>query len=142
MTFDYIEKNPLNEATKEAYWVISNLIETAGMELRIELTREYDLGKKLANMLKQVTNVPKLWKIVLFSIEKIMQIEEFFQETSEFHPIYSFDLAGGIDCLHDLELGPNTEIFSVSQKILDFISQRTKSEMIDMQNENVGNIHF
>jgi hypothetical protein len=140
--FAYIKENPINDAWKEAYWVIWNMIETCGTELRIELVKQYNLGDNLGYMLRQVKNIPNVWKVVLFSIEKVLQTESYFHESWTQHPMYAFESAGGIDCLHELQTGPNTEIYSISNKILVFIEERSKGEVIDMQNENVGNIQF
>jgi hypothetical protein len=141
-TLAFIKENPMNDAWKEAYWVIWNMIEACGMELRIELTKQYDLGEKLGYMLKRVNNIPNLWTLVLFSLVKLFQTELYFEESWNERPIYSFMIAGGINCLNDLMSRSSTVIFLTSRKILQLIWKRFKEEIINIKHEKVDNIHL
>lgn len=93
------------------------MIETSSTDLRIELAKKYDLASRLADMLKVSKDSPKISKIVLISIDRILAVSDYILDEDK-NPRFCFELSGGLDIWEQLQLTPNVEIFSLSQKLL------------------------
>lgn len=96
MVLETIDKSQFDDACREAFWCICNMIESSSTELRIVLVKKYNLAARLADMLKLSKDSPKLSKIVLISIDKILSVSNYILDEDE-NPRVCFELAGGVD---------------------------------------------
>lgn len=108
----------MNDVMKEAYWCIGNLIEKIGTEKRIELIKKHKLIKLVTHMLQESTSQVKVIKILLICINKLLKTSIYFVDNCPDEPRYAFQCEGGVDIIEDLQKTPNTEIFSLTQKLL------------------------
>lgn len=115
---DRIANAQFNDVTREAYWVICNFIETANPEMRITLIRDYNITSRLVYMLKEATTTPKILKICLISTMKILDLSQYFENQKEHDPRETFEVEGGVDVCEHLQTSPNTEIFTLAQRLL------------------------
>jgi len=69
-------------------------------------------------MLRESTNQVKLIKILIVSINQLLNTSTHFLENSHDEPRYAFQWEGGVDIVEDLQKTPNTEIFAITQKLL------------------------
>lgn len=96
MVLEFIEKSQFDDTCREGFWCICNMIETSSTDLRIELAKKYDLASRLADMLKVSKDSPKISKIVLISIDRILAVSDYILDEDK-NPRFCFELSGGLD---------------------------------------------
>lgn len=116
--FDYIDTHALNDVAREAYWCVCNCVEMSNVDQRIELIKDKNLTARVAMMLKECKQNPKITKIVLICVEKVLDCSKFFPNKANDNPRITFELEGGIETLEELQSSPNIEVFSIAQKIV------------------------
>ena len=79
---EYINNNPFNAVTKEAFWVVCNTIEKSDTEMKLDLIRKHNIASELPNMIDDCKNEMKILKIVLVASHKILSLHTFFPKVS------------------------------------------------------------
>lgn len=80
------------------------------------MIREHEVIKKLVAMLKESKTNTKVLKVVILCIDKLLKTDPWF--VNDEGPRLTFETEGGVDILEDLQTSPNTEIFSLCQRVL------------------------
>ena len=113
---DVLANSPFDQIWREATWALSNTIESSSIELRIQIEKKYTISKYIAMMLTTAQDNTKMQKIIIITLNKILDIDEYI--IGESGPKATFQEFGGVDTLENLQTKPNLDIFSLSKDTL------------------------
>lgn len=118
VSLQFVDDHKVDDTAREVIWVLSNCIESVTQEERIDMIRKHNIMYYYTNALRDTKTFPKICKIVLLSIGRLLDTYSFFPEDSNQDPRVAFENHGGVEICEDLQLVPNVEIFSLSQNLL------------------------
>ena len=114
-----IQERPLDDLSREGIWWICNSITWCDESSIVYLINQ-DIIIFVIDTLNNWTNNTRMTKILLIIIDKILKTKDKFGENDEKHPIYQFEINGGIEALGRFADMQNVEIFNLSQNILKY----------------------